>query len=668
MDRILAVIPVHNRRDTTLRFLQGLGAVKITGFHLDVLVIDDGSTDGTSEEIARRFPQVLVLQGAGNLWWGGALNVGFKYALDHEYNYIYTLNDDMVLRDDTLDELFKAACAMPDTVCHSVVVDENGRVVGAGYVFSRLLHKVKSLHRNEDYSSLNDDYLLCETFSTQSSLIPVAVLRHGLFVDENRFPHNYSDLEYFDRVRLNGFKLAVIRSSVVQAGESSSNYHLFILGKSVSEVLGSFRGVKYAHNFHTQWNLAFVRTGPALGSVRFIFGMLPYLFWLMLRILLPRKVLASLLVYCNRCVPSRLPEVSMGAGAQCSKVKKLLFVGDGGRSPCLDRLLGLEGITVEYRVRSTLARLSAPKRHFYYLSLAASAIRARRDHDFILIWQQYVGLYYCLLSLLFPFHRRPVLVYFVIFKRAGHSAVNRVKRFLMLAMIHSRHIARVFFMSRSDELYPLAAESKRAVLSQFYLLSDYIEKRVGENGTAGEYFFSGGASNRDYGELKRLALRMPAEEFKIACFPQTAATLLPLPANLQVLTDAWDEYFERLIFESKAVILPLVDPNVMSGQIVCLRAMQSGKPVFIKENNFIFDWIKDVGELDFIIAYRDLDDLHSRLQEMTDDDLAVRGANARKYFFDHFSEEALYGRVADEIVMLSGRTPKRRSLEQGLEC
>lgn len=303
MDRVLAVIPVYNRRETTLAVLESLRDLRTTGFMLDVLVIDDGSTDGTAEAVAARFPDAIIVCGDGNLWWGGALNVGFRHALEHGYDYIYTLNDDISLRDDTLDELYKAANRMPDTVCGSMILREDGRILSAGYIFSTFLHKLGNPHKNEGYDSLREDLLPCETLSTQSTLIPFEVLKLGLFIDAKRFPHNYSDLDYFDRVRKSGFRLAVVRSSVIQASESSSNYHLAILNKSLRDILRSFRDVKYAHNLRTQWNIAFRQTNPVLGTIRFVCGILPYVSWLTLRTVLPRGMLLRLLVSLKRISP-----------------------------------------------------------------------------------------------------------------------------------------------------------------------------------------------------------------------------------------------------------------------------------------------------------------------------------------------------------------------------
>src|SRR3972149_9777335 len=88
------VIPVHNRKDFTHSCLLSLYRQTLTNFK--IIVIDDGSTDGTSEMIQKEFPEVILLHGDGNLWFTAATNLGVRYALEHDADYIMTLNDDTI--------------------------------------------------------------------------------------------------------------------------------------------------------------------------------------------------------------------------------------------------------------------------------------------------------------------------------------------------------------------------------------------------------------------------------------------------------------------------------------------------------------------------------------------------------------------------------------------
>ena len=69
--RVAAVMAAYIRRDLTLACLRSLRAQRVPGVAQDVFVLEDASSDGTSEAIADQFPEVTVLHGDGQLYWNG---------------------------------------------------------------------------------------------------------------------------------------------------------------------------------------------------------------------------------------------------------------------------------------------------------------------------------------------------------------------------------------------------------------------------------------------------------------------------------------------------------------------------------------------------------------------------------------------------------------------
>ena len=86
---ISIIIPVYNRLEVTIDGLQKLTAslkehnlsIK-SHFNYEIIVVDDGSTDGTSKWIIENYPSINILKGDGNLWWSGAINLGVKYSIE----------------------------------------------------------------------------------------------------------------------------------------------------------------------------------------------------------------------------------------------------------------------------------------------------------------------------------------------------------------------------------------------------------------------------------------------------------------------------------------------------------------------------------------------------------------------------------------------------------
>ena len=69
---IYIIIPVHNRKALTLVCLENL-KTNVDLQKYQVIVVVDGSSDRTAEEVAENYPEVTILEGDGNLWWTGAI-------------------------------------------------------------------------------------------------------------------------------------------------------------------------------------------------------------------------------------------------------------------------------------------------------------------------------------------------------------------------------------------------------------------------------------------------------------------------------------------------------------------------------------------------------------------------------------------------------------------
>jgi len=121
--KIEAVTPVYNRRDITLECLRSLFAVDLAGIDLSVTVVDDGSTDGTSEAIAAEFPSVKVIRGDGNLWYTGGMNVGMRSALERAPDFILGFNNDSTFDKDFLTSMLGVATSIPRSVVGAVLID-----------------------------------------------------------------------------------------------------------------------------------------------------------------------------------------------------------------------------------------------------------------------------------------------------------------------------------------------------------------------------------------------------------------------------------------------------------------------------------------------------------------------------------------------------------------
>ena len=105
MPKILVVIVTYN----ALKWIKkGLKSVEKSTLPADVLLIDNGSTDGTLPLVRTDWPGTRIIETGENLGFGAANNIGLRIALDEGYDFAYLLNQDAWLERDTLEKLVDA--------------------------------------------------------------------------------------------------------------------------------------------------------------------------------------------------------------------------------------------------------------------------------------------------------------------------------------------------------------------------------------------------------------------------------------------------------------------------------------------------------------------------------------------------------------------------------
>lgn len=106
--RILTIVVAYNG----LKWMDScLGSLRRSEYPTDVMLIDNCSTDGGPDYVKEHFPEVNLVLSETNLGFGQANNVGLKYALEHDYDYVYLLNQDAWVLPDTLGKMVQAMCA-----------------------------------------------------------------------------------------------------------------------------------------------------------------------------------------------------------------------------------------------------------------------------------------------------------------------------------------------------------------------------------------------------------------------------------------------------------------------------------------------------------------------------------------------------------------------------
>lgn len=117
MPRIAAVVVTYNRKEL---LLECLGCLKTQDYssttnakdiNLDILVIDNASTDGTSDALRSQInsSEITYFNTGSNLGGAGGFNYGMRKAVELDYDYVWVMDDDCMPHEDTLLGFLNAA-------------------------------------------------------------------------------------------------------------------------------------------------------------------------------------------------------------------------------------------------------------------------------------------------------------------------------------------------------------------------------------------------------------------------------------------------------------------------------------------------------------------------------------------------------------------------------
>jgi GT2 family glycosyltransferase len=216
-----AVIGVHNNVNYTIECLTALA--EQTYSSLQVIIVDDGSTDGTTQLVRQRFPTTTVLQGDGNLWWTGTMRVGIEHVMKHAKpgDFILSMNNDVIFESD-----YVAGLVAVSEARGRVIVGSHGIIRGTDKIsvqggrfewrYGRSNQSIEALRDPADPNILHKlDFLY-----GRGMLVPVEVVKDVGNFNDRDFKQRRSDKEFSYRAARAGWPLIISLTSLVYVTET----------------------------------------------------------------------------------------------------------------------------------------------------------------------------------------------------------------------------------------------------------------------------------------------------------------------------------------------------------------------------------------------------------------------------------------------------------------
>jgi len=224
---VYVVLPVFNRLEETKKFVSCMQRQLYPNFQ--VVICDDGSTDGTGEYLKSLGGNIVVVEGTGDLWWAGGINRCIEYVLDHATDdaLVITINNDVDLEADYISQKVNRSFVHPGAVIGSLcvyqsdtdIIETSGLVMNYKTCISKSL--VKHGTRRSQISLAG--CVPVTHVPGKGVLIPVAVYRQLGLYDAVGLPHYHADTDFALRAHERGIPVFVDFESIVYSEVNVGN-------------------------------------------------------------------------------------------------------------------------------------------------------------------------------------------------------------------------------------------------------------------------------------------------------------------------------------------------------------------------------------------------------------------------------------------------------------
>jgi GT2 family glycosyltransferase len=215
---VYILLPVFNRRLITEIFVNCLLKQAYQNYHL--ILIDDGSTDGTDRLVEEKLDRVVILKGFGDWWWAGSLQQGINWLKRNgiqDRDIVVFMNDDIVFAPDFLKIAIELLNERGGMLLPQVVDSETGRIEESGVS--------ADLKRLSFVTAETPENINC--LPTRGLFMTMGTLRMVGDFYPKLLPHYLSDYEFTIRAKKMGVRLTTSSKLLISVDESATGFRVF---------------------------------------------------------------------------------------------------------------------------------------------------------------------------------------------------------------------------------------------------------------------------------------------------------------------------------------------------------------------------------------------------------------------------------------------------------
>lgn len=208
--KVAVLLTCFNRKEKTLSCIESIYKQNnLTEF--TIYVCDDNSSDGTKDAILKAYPNTIVIEGTGSLYWSRGMYKVMEMSSKSDYDYYLMINDDVVFFENMWDSMIEA---FKNNDCvgtvGSTISKETGKQTYGGMKFTK--YKNNFLTGNLITPSENK-FLYCDLANWNCFLIDSNVLKSVGLINP-LYEHSLGDFDYSLRMRNQDINIMIAKHYV----------------------------------------------------------------------------------------------------------------------------------------------------------------------------------------------------------------------------------------------------------------------------------------------------------------------------------------------------------------------------------------------------------------------------------------------------------------------
>jgi len=206
---IVVIVACYNRIAKTKKWIESLNSQKRPNWNLNIVAVDDGSTDGTDHYLNSLKFVAKVIRGDGKWYWAKSMEIAEEYALENfSPDYIMWANDDVEYLPGTFEYIDSMIKKNQNVVYVGQFLDPSNNQLSYGGHIRVSSHPMK-------YKLLPtiSEGERADAFNGNLALIPKSIFMKVGKIDGN-YSHAFADFDYSIRVIMAGYEIIILNEII----------------------------------------------------------------------------------------------------------------------------------------------------------------------------------------------------------------------------------------------------------------------------------------------------------------------------------------------------------------------------------------------------------------------------------------------------------------------